>query len=128
MAGMDEWVAFPRARLDEEEVLAKRGEEIFTVGWPDYQTYDSPELDDASRYLDQFGPARALRDVAAGRRILARHSPAEGMAGPCCTWCSDDTDTASLNEPWPCPDVLDLLSRWAGHPDYPGAKKSAHSS
>ena len=66
-------VAFLNARLDEDEAHARRGEEVFAAGWPDYQTFDSPELTDAGRYLDHFGPARVLREVEAKRAILAEH-------------------------------------------------------
>lgn len=113
--------AFMAARLDEDEALAKRGEEVFAIGWPDYQTYDSPELDDANKYLGRFGPARALREVAAVRAILGRHSPFDPGDGRTvsCAWCGDDTHAgARWLEPWPCPDVRGLAAIWSGHPDY----------
>lgn len=130
---MDEWAAFVKARLDEEEAAAKAAAAAGRMRWAalggivvDADDHDwavtTDTLGEIAAHIARYDPARALRDVAAGRRILARHSPAEGIAvaGSCCTWCSDDTDTVSLNAPWPCPDVLDLLSRWDGHPDYPG--------
>ncbi len=75
---MDDLIAFLAARLGEDEALAKRGEEVFATGWPDYQTFDSPELDDACKYLDRFGPARVLREVEAKRAVITQweHSPA----------------------------------------------------
>lgn len=108
-------LAFAAARLDEDEAAAKA---VKNRNWA-MAVIPGPELAaDVREHIIRHDPARVLREVEAGRRILARHSPAGGMAGPCCTWCSDDTDSVSLNVPWPCPDVLDLLSRWAGHPDF----------
>jgi uncharacterized protein DUF6221 len=123
MGRVDDLIAFVRARLDEDEAAAKAWLPLVRLdgsgSWYDEVSESNlgPYSIEHARLHD---PARALRDVAAGRRILERHSPAEGIAvaGPCCTWCSDDTDTVSLNAPWPCPDVLDLLSRWDDHPDY----------
>ncbi len=110
---MDDLIAFLAARLGEDEALAKRGEEVFAIGWPDYQTFDSPELDDACKYLDRFGPARALREVSRNRSVVERHAPftTGGYAG--CSWCENEDAV-----PWPCPDVRDLAAIWSGHPGY----------
>ena len=112
---MDDLIAFLAARLGEDEALAKRGEEVFATGWPDYQTFDSPELDDACKYLDRFGPARVLREVEAGRRILARYQD-------CLARMEDPDyphavarDQAREYEDFVLPN---LLTRWAGHRDY----------
>jgi len=75
-------VAFLNARLDEDEAHARRGEEVFAAGWPDYQTFDSPELTDAGRYLDHFGPARVLREVEAKRLVIAMDDEDNPAAGP----------------------------------------------
>src|SRR6478736_1023493 len=87
---VDEWAAFVKARLDEDEAAANEVHRPRDCGSVDRDgAFDPDPIWCSCDY-----PARALRDVEAGRRILARHSPAEGIAvaGPCCTWCSDDTD------------------------------------
>jgi hypothetical protein len=60
-------------------------------------------------------PARVLADIAAKRRILARHSsfdfPADEDDGP-----GDYAWTPSCDhchQPWPCPDLLDLAAPFA---------------
>ncbi|WP_327385519.1 DUF6221 family protein [Streptomyces sp. NBC_01207] len=67
---------------------------------------------------DRYGPARVLREVAAKRRTLDRHTPRRtNVAGKdgrvakvtICDWDHDE---------WPCADVLDLASVYADHPDY----------
>ncbi len=113
---MDDLIASVTAWLDEDEAMAGRGEEVLAAGWPDYQTFDSPELDDACKYLDRFGPARVLREVEAGRRILARHSPVRGSLQTYCTWCPESVS-------WPCPDIRDLAAIWNGHPDCPQERR-----
>jgi hypothetical protein len=75
--------AFAQARLDEEEDHYRR--RIVVINAP-----------------------RALRDVEAGRRILARHAACSSGAGYDDMWTGPD----------PCPDMADLLYRWADHLDY----------
>jgi hypothetical protein len=50
-------------------------------------------------HIARYDPERALREVEAGRRVLARHRG-------CASWLP------------PCPDLRDLLARWAGRPGY----------
>ncbi|MFF2077175.1 DUF6221 family protein [Kitasatospora sp. NPDC058162] len=57
-------------------------------------------------HIARHDPARVLREVAAKRRILARHAP--GPAGA----CRHDRNR------WPCADVRDLLPPYADHPDF----------
>lgn len=68
-----------------------------------------------ARHIALHDPARALRDVEAGRRILARHA-----ACPACGGYKAWSDGAG-----PCPDLADLLYRWADHPDYDPAWRPA---
>lgn len=56
-------------------------------------------------------PVRMLRDLKAGRRILARHAEcAERGTGPCREFPVGD---GAL-----CAELADLLYRWADHGDY----------
>jgi Family of unknown function (DUF6221) len=59
-------------------------------------------------HIARHSPARALREVEAGRRLLGRHGP---DAYGCQFCCHSPVGT-------PCADLRDLLCRWASHPDY----------
>jgi hypothetical protein len=107
---MDDLVAFLNARLDEDEAVRLR------LGQYDRHEGTS-ELDIVEDYLTISGE-RALREVEAKRRRLARHRPhlIEGRDGDgieraewFCLHCED---------PWPCPDVRDDATVWSDHPAY----------
>lgn len=66
---------------------------------------------DVARHVALHDPARALREVEAGQRILERHK----FCG--IPWGGGQCDEAGHVVP-PCPDLADLLARWADHPDY----------
>lgn len=68
-----------------------------------------------AQHIALHDPARALREVEAGRRILARHADC-AVGNGSCEWFAG---------PGPCDDFADLLYRWAGHPDYRPAWKPA---
>jgi len=76
----DALVAFLRARLDEDEAAARANTGDSGLGdtedgfpsWPDYQTYDEG-IEEASEFIDRFRPLRQLREVEAGRRLIAGH-------------------------------------------------------
>lgn len=134
---MDDLTAFVTARLDEDEAAAIAAGDgaaesarwrtrehpsdsgIVRDGQGAVVIYDEgvPSDEDAA-HIARHDPDRALRDVAAKRAIVARHKPLSGVGGMYCAWCSDDTDTASLNWRWPCPDIRDLAAVYSGHPDY----------
>jgi hypothetical protein len=96
---------------------------------------DRDEYDSCSRHVaaaearraDRF-PYRdlnfALRQVTAGRRILARHRPYEGRCTYCMEWCECPgvqpvRDCACRgNLPSPCPDLRDLASVYADRDGY----------
>ncbi|MFI8007259.1 DUF6221 family protein [Streptomyces sp. NPDC086010] len=50
-----------------------------------------------ARHVALHDPARALREIKAKRRILARHA----------------------RDSWPCHDLRDLASPYTDHPDFP---------
>ena len=100
-------VAFAAARLDEAEA-----------------EHDEMHYDGCARCgpvvfpCDCGYPARVLREVEAGRRILARHQP--DSYG--CQYCADGGHNIIS---WGCADLADLLARWADHPDYDQAWRPA---
>lgn len=109
MRGVDDLIAFVTARLDEDEAAAKT------------LASDMPHLDAMCACIAAGGSARVLREVAAKRAILDRHSPHEtAFNGLACNWCSEDVDDRPqlAKERWPCPDVLSLAAVWSDRPGY----------
>jgi hypothetical protein len=88
----------------------------------DSQAYDGRTLDpDAcAAHIARHDPARALREVAAKRAILAEHAE-DGH------WCRRPADTGwvvyeageRVVKTFPCGTVRDLAAVWSDHPDYP---------
>lgn len=119
---MPDLIAFLCARLDEEEAAAREaadgdsGQWFMGRKWNVYRAGDENPYGEEENRLVAYGnvkpqsehiarhdPARVLREVEAGRRILARH-----------TMCVQGLHAG----PYPCPELADLLYRWADHPDY----------
>jgi len=95
---------FLMARLDEEADLARRCDGDGCGEWSAHgHAVDFCQVDlsgfhpTIALHVALHDPARVLREVAAKRRILARH----------------------VADPWPCDDMLDLASPYADHPDFP---------
>ncbi|MFE3992290.1 DUF6221 family protein [Streptomyces goshikiensis] len=104
---MDAPLLFLSAMLDEDERAA--------------HTADSLRDEPVDALRVRYEPERVLREVAAKRRMLDRHTPRRrNVAGQdgrvakitVCDWDNDD---------WPCADVLDLASVYADHPGYQAA-------
>lgn len=87
--------------------------------------YDDPQSMRDADHIARHDPTRALRQVEAGRRTLARHKPNPqwsdmvtwadacmgcGVTGPC-----GDPNTEHMDE---CPELRNLASIWADHDDY----------
>ena len=110
----DDLIAFVRARLDEDEVLAKAAMEH----WP-FSNVDSAASIPGNgpahvwAYVTAHDPARALREVARNRGVVERHVPFAIAGYTGCSWCENEDAT-----PWPCPDVRDLAAVYGYHPDY----------
>jgi hypothetical protein len=77
-----------------------------------------------ARHIALHDPARALREVAAKRAILAEHHPTDWTAygEHMCSRCVLDDDERHEDDhhwlPYPCPTVRALIAIWSGHPDY----------
>lgn len=105
-------IAFAEARLAETEIGAIRARSLRDKIDDPYRQID-PRMREGAEYTwHETGadPARALREVAAGRRILARHRPCAAGMGICM-----DYPTASADI---CPELADMLVRWADHVEY----------
>lgn len=125
---MTDPVAFAEARLDEEEAAARLAAReggswkqddpdrqpgaISSLGGPVVYDEGSPDEYQAA-HIARYDPARALREVEAGRRILARHRDC-GFGDLAGRYCG----VHSWNGAAGCRDFRDLLFRWADHPDY----------
>ena len=136
--------AFLAARLDEDEAAAKAVEdrsEPWTGRWQPrernaLETYNGWVLavsvpiggdfaPGVVEHIARHDPARVLREVEAGRAILAAHLPGEfdryGLTEILCRTCVTgheaymDDDGA---DPWPCATVRRLAAVWSDHPDY----------
>ena len=130
---MKDPAAFAEARLAEDEAAAKRAASIVgpvwvhDAGWSEahqpYSLIRSPvgpivadalgnfDDEEVGPFIARYDPARALREVEAGRRILERHRDCLPYGGGPCE------HAGTIGDP-PCPDLRDLLTRWAGHKDY----------
>jgi Family of unknown function (DUF6221) len=92
------------------------------VGPLPHKIVDSQEVTpQVARFLAYRDPARALREVAAGRKILAEHAPQRGWASGKCQRCV--TDREGYPEEWPdddypCQTVRALAEIDSDHPDY----------
>ncbi|MGW5351387.1 DUF6221 family protein [Streptomyces sp. NPDC004031] len=118
-----ELVTFLHARLDEDADLARRCEgggewtaDGYTVDFGREARAGLPPA--VAPHVALHDPARVLREVEAKRRVLARHGLSPAVGDPELPW--DDRDDCQYDgDPWPCDDLLDFASPYAGHPDYP---------
>jgi hypothetical protein len=123
-------VEFLTARLEEDRQLLHRDERFD----------DACKCSGDCTVPTQVGcPARLDADIAAKRRIVARHEPelvqvlrtiVDGKwvdekdwectycAGLCHSYTGLNCASDGLDAPYPCPDIRDLASVYADHPDY----------
>ena len=145
MAGVtDDLVAFLNARLDEDELLAKRtnsGEWTFDTHGQLLVNQGATISKIANLGVSVFGwhiarhdPARVLREVEAKRAILRMHNRLtpyleSGFTYPAaanfCGYCGPGDNWQAEHEPdhypgaaWPCQHVRILAAIWSEHPDY----------
>jgi hypothetical protein len=127
---------FIYARLDEDEATAHAtGAAAWWRGPGDHSEHDTGCLvlvadDDTTapgpvNHIALHSPARVLREVAARRRILERHRPAdrpEEGVWACCgcgEWLNFDGDLEpEMADITRCPELRDLAASWADHRDY----------
>jgi hypothetical protein len=114
---------FYAARLDEDEAAARANvgdsglgdTEAFGPSWPDYQTYSGSSVETAQAYLDRFRPLRTLREVEAGRRILARYADCLARMEDPGYPAGVARDQVREYEDFVLPN---LVAEFSGHPDY----------
>lgn len=138
----DDLVAFIKARLDADQNAAQQAlDELKAHGGnehlPDHKRLKFPFPEWLARCVHDTlqSPHRVLRAVEAKRRMLARHKRETDL------WCDDDGQPLDVDlcmicaygrscsccfdreydgpfAKWPCPEVRDIASEWATHPDY----------
>jgi Family of unknown function (DUF6221) len=123
---------FIRARLDEDEAAARAAAGRAPGPWvgafkqvtsepssAEISIVATTEWSDTSHHIERWEPARALREVAAKRAILAIHEPLPSVYGepPVCgaCWPQPRPGTHPL---WPCSTVRPLAAVYSDHPDY----------
>lgn len=145
---MSDPVAFGTSRLDEDEALASGRvcSEWKVIGsrvWLPLgggsrlvaEFSDQPSSEpSAAEHVARHDPARALREVAAHRTLLAMHGPTRpygesgftypaaarfcGYCGPGDSWQAEQEPEAWTHALWPCRPTRLLLAIWSDHPDY----------
>ena len=71
-----------------------------------------------ARHVARHDPARVLAEVKAKRRVMERHTAGWRKSGPClgCNFGpQEDEFTEDVEE---CPELRDMASVYADHPDY----------
>ena len=120
-------VAFLNARLNAEEYEVLKfshdsqwGAEMLA------SLLGRDESDPIVHHIARHDPARALREVAAKRAILAAHGPDPidkfgGIAKPRCLVClagRDGYEELWVADSWPCLTLRLLAAVYSDHPDY----------
>lgn len=134
---MTDIVEFLTARLDEDEVAAKAAtpgpwktddplmsDHVGSVVLKDYVAscsvrsgYRENSIQDAA-HIARHDPARVLREVAARRRVMERHTAGWKKTGAClgCNYGpQEDEFTEDIEK---CPELCDMASVYDEHPDY----------
>lgn len=131
-------VDFITARVEEDEVIARRASTVVPAPWRYVEErnviLDAHNLDLGLRvgyvegqHIPRHDPARVLREVAAKRQILAEHRRVDsrpdwpGGPEPACHGCGagkrswEEYAVPDVND---CPVLRALASVWAGHADF----------
>lgn len=104
-------------QIGADEALAQRNSDGngLADGFPDYRTYDGPDLEAADEYISHFGPARMLAECDSKRRIVAEHSvvyvPPPGSPYPV-------NDSCPVCDQLPCLTLRLLALPFADRPGY----------
>ncbi|MFE5958908.1 DUF6221 family protein [Streptomyces rubiginosohelvolus] len=116
----DALVAFLKARLDDDERVARAcaGDGTWTV--EDLEVYASDLSDDVRTQAARQDPARTLREVEAKRQLLDEHPDVnDGSCGTCVDgkW-GYPTHGGSSPQPYPCRTLRLLALPYSDHPGY----------
>jgi hypothetical protein len=125
---------FIKARLDEDEAIARSAGGKVQGGhcWRQVDAGRSPGLIgdelgnvvvydegmpicEQAEHIARHDPARALREVAAKRKILWDHTPKTTGRRTACSRCHYGN---VLGANWPCLTMTSLAGIWSDHPDF----------
>lgn len=116
---------FLAARLDEDEAAAREASQAIGSGeWGHGQrqvrsvTLTLVAETAADRHIARHDPARVLREVAAKRRVLERHSPVDMLGALYCDGCPTDEDGYHGYKLSDCPELQNLAFIWNEHEDW----------
>ncbi|WP_326565092.1 DUF6221 family protein [Amycolatopsis rhabdoformis] len=122
---MDDLIAFLRARLDEDERIAKTADPgpWHADGGGIHKGHTTDEVvdyaGDNAEHIARHDPARVLAEVAAKRLIIELHQP-DHKQRDCGTCMSRKIGYQEdwIEEEWPCKTLCLLALPYADHPDY----------
>jgi predicted NAD-dependent protein-ADP-ribosyltransferase YbiA (DUF1768 family) len=137
---MNDFATFLRARLDEDEALAREapegpwhiGNAVDPTKTCNVHTFPGARLVAdglnwlVAEHIARHNPARVLRDIEARRALLALHEPHQQPGRysdvndratwmTCCSMCQVDMVQEG---DWPCETLRLLALSYADHPDY----------
>lgn len=121
---MSDLAEFLKARLDEDERVAKRAygrswdaDDVVEDGaiWVLSEDMHLGQMEPASApHIARHDPARVLAEIEAKRQLLKSHRDYEGV----CPRCFDWQNKPVQREVFPCEVVRLLALPYAAHPDY----------
>ena len=106
----DGLAGFLRARLDEDEARAEAARRVQTE-WYVACDDETVTIGALREHIGHCSPARRLREVAAGRAILALHPP-KPLRHVEADWCH------VCRTGWPCKEFRAIAAVYSDHPDY----------
>lgn len=109
---MNDLAAFVLAQVAEDEAAARQ-EDTDYANTTLLPTYDSD-------HQERWNTDRVLTECAAKRRIVERHEPYDRVYYDTVTqaMASEGQHCKCCLVAWPCPDLRDLASPYADHPDH----------
>lgn len=151
---MSVWVDFIKARMGEDEQVARAALAVAPTPWTREYNEDGNDrwLDihaaneetvvetesgangpsiPVAEHIAHNDPARVLRETEAKLRIMARHKPGNAeLYGWAPNWCEGCGYEGEASDPRTediddCPEIRDLASTWADRTDYPGREVTA---
>ena len=119
---MNDLVEFLRERLDEDATeIARHPVDGSALTDPDWDLTATCEVNYPCSPYIEIGKDRALAEIDAKRRIIARHRPIARAGYQACAQCRiawPESPNKLVGTLWPCPDLRDLAAVYASHPEY----------
>lgn len=111
-------MAFLRARLDEDDAVARAADAELSTVFTRIATFD-PEMAADERHIMRHRPAQVLREVEAKRQIADYHESWTASNGDIfCGRCGREHIDGRLGGHFPCQTLRLLALPYSDHPDY----------